>query len=81
MTRLDADAYRAILEALEADVLGTDDTIPEAYAQSMHCRGCIYARKLSYAGPQAPYFCDYLRLAGHKRPVPADQCPGYGRSK
>lgn len=76
----DTDARAALMAAIEADLLGEDEDL-HAYAQSEHCRGCAYARKLSNAGSRAPYFCAHIIITGRRRPIPADECPGFGRKE
>lgn len=38
------------------------------------CFECKYGKRLNSANE---YYCDYLEIVGHKRPVKADECKIY----
>ena len=42
------------------------------------CKKCIYRRRLHSANE---YYCGYLEITGHKRPVKASECELYNLKK
>lgn len=47
------------------------------FAQSRKCKGCVFA-KVFISLQQDVLYCDYLCMVGHKRPIPASACRGWG---
>lgn len=43
--------------------------------QNKRCTACRYGRRLNRWTTE--YYCDYLRIAGHKRPCSFADCKGY----